>query len=422
MADVNSNNRKGLEADFGRLDERRILFFLGQIHHYRKLAPLLDAFEQLGANLIYSTTQNLNFGCDLKGDFEVPLRQEGKNILFLPEQFEMEIAADLIKNYRKQEQKIASAARQAPEWSQRLAVASIRLRTMLALEHDLLISRLLDSVEPELIVVLHEYNWWTRPLCAQALQRRIPVLSSLRGLPYHHIAGKYDSRFSSRVWLWGNTQYQKLIEDGSDPEKLIITGPIHLDVLRKEYAGKEAELRREFNLPVDKKLLLLAMPKIQSIPSGKAMLKSLAEFVDERNEYLLIIKWHPYQRPDEIEDLQPEGKNIAFFQYENVYKLMACCDIGLCSGTSAGAELLAFDKPLVEINWQGKNLNISYARTSAAEQVQSEKDWVVIDRLIENGLSEQCKQAVREFITENFYKLDGRCTERVLREAISLLS
>ncbi len=418
----NNNIHNHFEEDFGRLDERRILFFLGQVHHYRKLAPLLDVFEQMGANLIYATTQNLNFGCDFKGDFEVPLRQQGKKLLFLPEQFEMEIATDLIKNYRSQEKKIARAVREAPEWSQRLAVASIRIRMMLAIEHDLLVSRLLDSVEPELIVVLHEYNWWTRPLCAQALSRRIPILSSLRGLPYYYIAGKYDSRFSSRVWLWGKSQYDKLIEDGSNPDKLVITGPIHLDVLKREYAGKERQIRKEMNLPEDKKILLLIMPKIQSIPAGKEMLASLSNFVKQRKDYLLVIKWHPYQRPDEIEELKPTGENNISFQYEDVYKLMACCDIGLCSGSSAGAELLAFDKPLIEINWKGKNINISYARSGAALEIKSDEDWPIIDELSEKGLSDAYRLAVEKFISDNFYKLDGKCTERVLKEAISLLS
>ena len=418
----NNNTHNHFEDTFGRLDERRILFFLGQVHHYRKLAPLLDVFEQLGANLICSTTQNLNFGCDFKGDFEVPLRQEGKDVLFLPEQFEMEIATDLIKNYRAQEKKISSAVREAPDWSERLAVASIRLRTMLSIEHDLLVSRLLDSVEPELVVVLHEYNWWTRPLCAQAISRRIPVLSSLRGLPYHHIAGKYDSRFSSRVWLWGKSQYNKLIADGSEPDKLVITGPIHLDVLRQEYRGKESDLRREMGLPDNKRILLLIMPKIQSIPVGKEMLNSLSKFVESRDDYLLVIKWHPYQRPDEIDDLKPESKDNMYFQYEDVYKLMASCDIGLCSGSSAGAELLAFDKPLVEINWRGKNINISYAKSGVAAEVVSDKDWSVIDSLLEGGLSEEQQDAVSKFIADNFYKFDGKCTERVLKEAISLLS
>ncbi len=422
MVDEMENIANSDERGFDRLDGRRILFFLGQVHHYRKLSPLLDAFEELGANIIYSTTQNLNFGCDFKGDFEVPLREAGKEILFLPEQFEMEIAPQFVKVYRRWEKAIARAASETPTWSQNFAVSSLRLRTMLILEHDMLVEKLLDLVEPELIVVLHEYNWWTRIVCAQAIKRNIPVLSSMRGLPYKfNPPVKQDCKYSTRVWLWGKTQYDKLIADGSDPKKLVITGPVHLDTFRRQFAGKGTELRKEFGLPTDKKILLVIMPRIQSLHAGKEMLSSLAEYVNKHSDMMLVIKWHMYQRADEIDQLKPPANDIRTFQYENIYRLMACCDIGICSGTSAGGELLAFDKPLIEVNWEGKSVNINYANTGAAVEVKTQTDWPVIEKILKEGLTTTQKQAIEKFIEDNFYRLDGKCTERVLREAISLL-
>lgn len=412
-------------SEVGRLDGRRVLFFLGQVHHYRKLSPLLDVLEDLGANVIYSTTQNLNFGCDLKGDFEVPLREAGKEILFLPEQFEMEIAPRFVRVYRKWERVITKNTRYLPDWSCSFSVAALRLRSMMMLEHDMLVEKLLDLVEPEIVLVLHEYNWWTRLLCAQATKRGIPVLSSMRGLPYSmNPPLKQDSRYSTRVWLWGKSQYERLIADGSDPAKLVITGPVHLDAFRRELVGKERELREEFGLPEDKKVLLFIMPRIQSISEGKEIISSLSEYVDSHDDMILVIKWHIYQRLEEIEELRP--KNIAadklkMFQYENIYKLMACSDLGICRGTSAGGELLAFDRPLVEVNWRGRNININYSKTRAAFEVRSSDEWNIIEKILKDGLSPQQKLAVEKFIEDNFYKLDGRCTERVLKEVIALL-
>lgn len=409
-------------SQLDRLAERRILFFPGLTHHYQRLAPLIDRLEVLGANLVCSTTQNVNFGCDFKGDFEVPMVRAGRRYLFLPEHFEAEVANDLVLDYRRAERAIAQAVRSAPEWSHKLAVAAVRLRTMIGLEHDRLVQKLLDYVEPELVLVLHEYNCWARPLCAQALHRGINVLSFIEGVPYETTpAGTFNGRFSSKICIWGQAHYRTMVDDGTDPAKLAITGPMHLDVARSKYISRADELRAELGLPADKKVLLLVMPRLYFLPSAKDIIGALSNFIKHRPDTFLAIKWHPHERIEDIERIRIDADRVKGFQYEDFLKLVACCDLAMCTGTMAGTEALAFDKPLVEINWAGKNINLNYTRLGVASEVRSQDDLAVIDRIIAKGVPADIRETVEKFVEDTFSKLDGKCVDRAVEQVVSLL-
>ena len=257
------------------LAEKRILFFTGLTHHFDRLVPLVNKLKKAGANVICATTQNVNFGCDFKGDFEVPLVRGKVNYVFLPEQFEAGVANLLVLNYRRAERAIDEAVKAAPAWSSELPVAAVRLRTMIGLEHDRLCERLLDSVDPELLIVLHEFNAWTKPLCAQASNRGIPVLSFLEGIPYQTLpAGTFKARFSDKVCLWGQSHVRRLVDDGTDPDKLAVTGAMHLDVVRQKLLDQANESRKKYGLPADKKILLMIMPRLCFLPAMDEILST----------------------------------------------------------------------------------------------------------------------------------------------------
>jgi len=414
--------RAATAAQVARLTGRRILFFTGLPHHYRRLEPLLARLEGVAADLRYATTQNVNFGCDFKGDFEVGLVQTGKRFLFLPGQFEREVVNQLVLDYRRADRVIAEAVRDIPEWSERLSVAAVRLRTVIALEHDRLIDRLLDAVEPELVLVLHEYNCWTRPLCARALARGVPVLSFLEGLPYETLPpGMFNGQWSSRVCLWGRSHRRRMTADGADPAKLVITGPMHLDDVRGRYLASAQSLRDEFGLAGGGNVVLLILPRLCYLPEAGGLVQSLAGHLAKREGCRLAVKWHPHERAEDIERLGISSDQVRHFQHEDVLKLIACCDAAVSTGTTAGAEVLAFGKPLIEVNWHGRRVNLSYAATGAAQEVRGEADWGLIEDVVRHGPPAAVREAAERYVADTFYRLDGHCVDRVLTQVLELV-
>jgi hypothetical protein len=402
---------------------RRILFFAGLVHHYQRLAPLLTRLDELGANVICATTQNVNFGCDFKGDFEVPLVQAGKRYIFLPEYFEAEVADDLVLDYRRAEQAIGEAVRSTPQWSTRLPVAAVRLRTMIGLEHDRLVRKLLDHVDPELVLVLHEYNCWARPLCAQAIARDIPVLSFIEGVPYETLPqGMLNGQLSSRICLWGQAHYRRMVADGAEPAKLAIIGAMHLDVVRNTYLAEAKQLRAQFDLSPEKKIILLLMPRLCYLDAADQIMRALTDFVRDRRGYQFVIKWHSHDRIEDIDRLCACVNETKHFQFENTLQLIACADVVLCSGTMAGTEALAFGKPLIEINWQGRNININYSARGIAQEVCSPQGLPLIDEIITNGRPKPISEAVEKFVADTFSTLDGRSVDRAVGQVLSLLN
>jgi UDP-N-acetylglucosamine 2-epimerase len=293
---------------------------------------------------------------------------------------------------------------------------------MFAMQHDRFVGKLMDHAAPELIVVLHEFNAWTRPLCAAAQRRGVPVLSFLEGLLYETLPkGMLAAKMSSRVCLWGQAHRRRLLNEGSDAHRLVITGPVHLDELRKAYLPRRSEFADRLGLGDGRPVVLTIVPRLCFWPHAQAILASLAHYAKRHPQWHFAIKWHPHEKQDDITTLAIDTSAVTSFQTEDTLQLITCADAIVSGGTTAGGEALAFDKPLIEINWHGRNVNLDYARHGVCETVADENDWLAIERVIVNGPSVAVQQATTEYLADNFYRLDGRCLDRVLAAAAPLL-
>ncbi len=401
------------------IQERRILFFTAFPHHYNHLLPLISRLEDMGANLTFATTQNVNFGCDFKGDFECPMERAKKRVIFMPEQFEAEVANDLVRDYRRAERAIAQTVREAPEWTQHVGVAAVRLRTMIGLEYDRLTSKLLDSVEPSLVVALHEYNCWTRPLCAQAQQRGIPVLSFMEDMGDENLPGRMSStRFSTKVCVWGQAPAQKLIDEGTAEDRIAVVGPMHLDEARKHCLPHAETLREDFGLPADKKRLLLIIPRTYSQCSSDETLTSLQHFIEQRDQYCLAIKWPAH----DTKRLGITGDRIISFHDKSLHELIAASDVVLSAGTRDGRDTLAMGKPLIEVDFTNRKNAAPFTAQGLAFAVRTADDWNIVDKVVSEGLTKEMTAAVEKYIQTHMNALDGQSVDNAAKQVLALLS
>jgi UDP-N-acetylglucosamine 2-epimerase len=244
----------------------------------------------------------------------------------------------------------------------------------------------------------------------------------MEGITYETLPkGLFNGKFSSRICVWGQKYFDELSEEGTDPDKLAIVGPVHLDQAKKNNLARTDEFKKQFNLPKDKKLAMLVMPRLHYLNSTHEIIDSLKQYLDSHQDTYLIIKWHSHDTANQINEFIPEHERIGNFQHEDIRQLMATADLVLCTGTSAGGEALVMSKPLIEINWAGKNLNLGYAREGVADEVERPEDWQIIDKIINQGQDKTRKQAIEKYIQENFYKLDGQCVDRALKHVVDLL-
>jgi len=254
------------------------------------------------------------------------------------------------------------------------------------------------------------------------LARGVPVLSFVEGMPYNNLSkGVFTGQFSSKMCLWGDSQRRWMLNEGTDPDILTITGPMHLDEAKRNGMSRIDELKAEFGLPRNKRILLLVLPRLHFGVPAAEILKSLVEFLDSRDNYFLAVKWHPHERDDEQAAARTEHPRLRSFKEQDVRKLIAVSDVAICTGTSAGAEVLAFDKPLIEVNWNGRNVNLDYAGQGVALEVRNAADWLVIDRVLDEGLPPKVQQAAERYVHDAFFKLDGHCVDRAVEQALALL-
>ncbi|MBQ4528068.1 MAG: hypothetical protein II998_08345 [Clostridia bacterium] len=128
---------------------------------------------------------------------------------------------------------------------------------------------------------------------------------------------------------WGPKMQEILVRCGMEKERAPVTGPIHMDFLRKEFEGyykSKDELFDEFDLPKDKKILLFlssfsytslteeqvavllrslnkerfeAFRKI-SVDSQKAILEWIEKYLNENPDDIFVYRPHPAEAGNKL--------------------------------------------------------------------------------------------------------------------------
>ena len=170
-----------------------------------------------------------------------------------------------------------------------------------------------------------------------------------------------DKMLSNKMFVWGEESKKWMIKQGLKKENLIITGSPKFDA----YYDNEAviDIRKEFNIPFDKKIILFIAPPSKDIEYPKYFLsnKEHAELyriifhtIKDMNEFVLIIKPHPSDVHINLlkEILEKCNLNNIFLVDKNfqLKSLLKQSDLMISTGSTVNLEAMFFKKPIIILN------------------------------------------------------------------------
>ncbi len=290
------------------------------------------------------------------------------------------------------------------------------------LEEYFCMERLIEVERPDMFIVLHECSRWGKVIGHLAWKKSIPFVTFQEGDYYSdQMAFSVHTEYSTVDLLWGEKTINFLKKYKCSSDKMVPIGNTHIEWAIKEYAYPEMieRIRKDLNIPPDKKVVLFFLDiiygGIQNKDDWQRFLQGL-DSVDK--EAVCIFKWHPlaflsaFEKVQEIfRELYPFA--ILLYTYDP-YKLLAIADYCVTFGkTTLVVEALAFGKPLFSFPDPDEPED-EYVKMGIAQTMRPLGNWCNLLNTIKSGVPADIQANVDKYLTEYFYKLDGRSVDRTI--------
>ncbi|MBP1908188.1 UDP-N-acetylglucosamine 2-epimerase [Methanolobus bombayensis] len=212
--------------------------------------------------------------------------------------------------------------------------------------------------------------------------------------------------------------YLNLLEEIGNypPDSLSVTGSIKYDLVpeKLKYLNKNKTLS-EIGLDLNKRTILYTSQPIDP-EENKKIFMGLVKAISELPDSQLIIKLHPAETSISKELISNIDGKIKVLQKIDIYEIINSCDIMMTAFSTTALEAMILHKPVITINFTGKEDMMPYAASGAAIGVYSEEELVpAILSIFENeSVRSSLDKNAEIFVYEHLYKMDGEATTRVL--------
>ncbi len=434
------------------LEGKTGICFSGRDHHAKKLAELMSYMEEHGGLQIRFVTSAFNsYNVD---SFERPLIDQGLSYDLIQDWMNQELVSEMHQHNRAVQDEITS--RMFNKDNNILDdISTIWTRDAFrdTIECYVLFREYLKDVQPDVVFVLHEANFWTKILAYWAHEMGIPIVSFQEGLYRPPGGNKYFSYFyqhalvdySTRVCLWGNYTKDIFLNCGHTADKFAVVGAPHLDKLLAKPAGERMNIREQtrgdLNIKQDQKVILLLLTPAR-IWSGDLQrdVQMVGEWVLHQQDVFLIVKWHPLEHDKLVEQVKAQiGETIEKLHLESfvptteianriihehgrdITSLIWSSDLALIQDSTSGLECMVFGLPLIEVKFDSKPLKNSYFSDGVAERIHNPQDLSKLSDFLNGEKQHVTSEKVQRYLEHSMHRLDGRTRDRILDVVTELI-
>lgn len=407
------------------------LVFTGREHHAKKLADTMDYLSE-GSFVIEYITSNNVLNAD---DYESPLIAQGRPYHHLLDFLSDDAVRDInerneeLKALLREDDCTRSFCEYMPEFYLRFSLRD-------AIECVVLFDRALESIKPDAVFVLHEGNFWTKPLAYLARRRNIEVFSFQEG--QYETGGEMQkfsmwadiSVYSTCVFLWGSRSVDVLNCVPMRAHKLHAVGVPHFDRHLQMPAEEIERLRRvleaRHRLRPGTPIVVFAVPHTSVLKGSlDLLLNDLTEFFSTNPRASLLIRFHPFEPwfAQKLSGLNENSLNIRVDQHTDTLDLIVATDLCLCQRSTIGLEYLAFGKPLIELNYQhSPSDSASFFNQGIAALISEKSQLTVIDAVLANPRVTPDLVRLADTVEQYFHKTDGQTNRRIAEHVSAILA
>ncbi len=275
--------------------------------------------------------------------------------------------------------------------------------------------RLLEDLNPAVIVTDYDRNPTFSGLVLAARTRGIAAVTLLHGVinpPYGYVPLLADV-----ACCWGDLSRQQLIEMGTDPERLVVTG-YHRTVPEPGIDRREARYR--IGIYDDRPVVVWASNPI-GIEMRRAQVRTFCQALSEWGEIGPVVRLHPSEVLETYAKEISEFPMVRFTEASLVTEreMLSAAEVIVSYNSGLGNDALVAGKPVVVLNVTELPLGnaqplIEKARCPYVRNAQELKQ--AVDRILtDRAWREELEASAQKFVLHQFASFGEEALENVVR-------
>lgn len=257
------------------------------------------------------------------------------------------------------------------------------------------------------------------------------VITPLGSIAYNHseedlhkYKGNLSCHLADRTAVYGNYFKKLLIKWGNYPaDMIVVTGQPRMDIVfenKKTYS--KGILYKRLGINRNDKLIIYATEFMGD--ESKIALSALIRALKQLKNVKLLVKLHPADDKVMYVSLLKELKYDAIISRDiDLYELIICSDLLISIQSTVILESLALGTPVIQLNLLEKYNVFGEEANKVIKRVTNEKDLhdTIKKILHDKPFFGNIKKKMKKFVSEYYYKIDDKSSERVVKELNKLL-
>jgi hypothetical protein len=391
----------------------RASFFLGRIHHFLKLRPIINGLVSHGHDVqiaIARNSINIDPATEYLQRMGIDYFNHASDYITAEMVQEIDTISSSLMHFSVNKGLVGAIP---PFW----IASSIRE----AAEDLLGFDAYLNISEADAVFALHEQNFFAKILFYAAQRRGIPTFSLQEGIILareEEAMGRYSTatEYTTRLFSW--SEYDRAFY--SDPSKIVPVGPPHLDewvTLRsnvQEYFKYKFEFKKQLAIGEQEPVIAFMPPRLD-LYKGDFVgdLNNLADWTRDKG-IAVVLRLHPFQNASVTQYLKDNVLNkfvhVRLYDDPDGIPCIAGVDAVITQTSTVELEAVALGVPVIEIDNGCIGLEQPLWKHGAATLIENDN----FDKIINVLRGEFDIDALNKFKNNRLSLADGRATERII--------
>jgi UDP-N-acetylglucosamine 2-epimerase len=287
---------------------------------------------------------------------------------------------------------------------------------------------LIKSVTPAIICLMPDGFFLQQIAAAVAKNWQIPTLACSAALEHGNARSYMRHLHAEKLAAMGNRIKNTYIACGLEPERVIVTGVAHFDLLFHRNREQDAQVLLAQGIDPGKGIVVFATENLPAFETIEA-LQGVINAVLKIKNMQLVVKVHPSEdaKPYLEAAAQYHSPGIHVTKDVDLYALINCCNLFIVKFSTTALEAMMIDKPVMVINLSGKSVPVPYAEEGAAIGAYRFEDIepAIMKMLYNEDTRARYKAGRNKFVREWAGEPDGKASQRIIslmREMITASS
>lgn len=297
-----------------------------------------------------------------------------------------------------------------------------------ALETAVAADAALDAFGSKLLVVGNDLTLEGRIGCRIAGKRGVPTAVFMHG----SIAGDplQSRHIADKIFVNGSIHIRELVEQGVPASKVVVCGAPNLDKRPRQSGLIHPLLQSRLGLRSGRPWILVATSGPGHRISHKhhqVVIENLARLAAELADVPMVVKLHRKDRLEYYQQaLQNQRHRLILVREESsgfprgIFEWLTGCSVVLTGASTVAVEAMLMDVPVITMDFCQEIRGVDFIDAGATTHVQNpEALRDAVRHCLASGTS-STGQAVRKYLGEAYFALDGRSSDRAAASLVEM--